>query len=311
MNIPPTVEAPYAPAWPVRVVQFVIVALLVLLAAQGYELYLRNQAYSRGAEALKQGDWSTARAALWPVFRADSGFREVATLLEESYRRPAAEAIAARDWPAAAEAIVGLESLDLNAAKRETSTGGTNAHLAAALRAARLRAWSNGTLRLQHSFAVGPNSVIALSPDGRTLVASDSGDLLLWQLDQPEPQRLVGEAEFVVDIAWSADTTLLATVSPLKGVQLRSPDGAPQGEPFGEHTNQVAFSPHGQFIASSGIQGRIELRRVAVGGSPSLARGQAQPWLAQAYKSGDFEDQLRQEAPQHHPGLFPQRLEPR
>jgi hypothetical protein len=256
----PTSAAP--PAWAVRGLQIAAAALLIFIALQGYALYARHSSYSAGAEALERGDWPAARARLWPIFRADPLFRNVAGLLRESYYRPAVAAVAAGEWQAAAEAIVGLESLDPGYKDLEEHTGGASPELEAALREARLAAWSAGAPRLQRSLGDEESDQLAMSPDGRTLVISEGSDLLIWREGATEPRRVAGGFDYISDIEFSPDGALLATAGVLGGVQLRTPDGAPLGGELIADATQVAFSPDGTMLAGATLDGRVELYRL-------------------------------------------------
>lgn len=261
MTSAPLTTSPSLPPWAARGLQIAAVALLLFLTLKGCALYTRQNSYNAGAAALEQGDWAAARARLWPIFRDDPAYREAGTLLKESYYRPALAAIAARDWPAAAEAVVGLEALDSRYSNLQEQVAAAGPELDAPLRAARTRAWAGGAPRLERSLAPGADR-LALSPDGRTLVASEGSDLLIWGPGADEPLRLAGQLDFVSDIELSPDGAQIATASVLSGVQLRGLDGAPAGEVFGEGATQVAFSHDGALLAAGDLKGHVGLYRL-------------------------------------------------
>jgi Tol biopolymer transport system component len=263
----------------------VLVGLGMLLALVGgwgfthYTALMRTQAqYQAGVTALEQEDWSTARQ----TFQALGEYQDASTLLQESYYRPARAAIAAEQWPAAAEAIVALEAQTINPDYRNIpEMVAAIPDLQQAVDQQRTAAWQHGSL---HSMATletiwNPNS-IAVHPDEHVFAvgtgAANSGSLELWDLHRGSRFRRLAVEHFyhVTHVTFSGDGRLLAASHSESRALERPPsttiwqlqaEGTPAAHLVTLPGYPGSLSPDGNHLAGVDAAGRLTLWRVTDG----------------------------------------------
>ncbi len=123
--------------------------------------------------------------------------------------------------------------------------------------------------------------LIALSPDGRTLITADdefdSPGLGLWSLDGGFERALGGAGGIVNNAVLSPDGQLIVTVSLDRVVRLWSPTGRLLAALTGHkgYAEALAFAPNGKYFASGGdeviLWGRSGEKLAALDGFPNGA----------------------------------------
>lgn len=104
---------------------------------------------------------------------------------------------------------------------------------------------------------------VAFSPDGKQLASASSHEVLLWDVNRGQAQRLCGGGRPFTDVAFDPRGKYLAWSSRDGRVTVRDLETS-QTQSFQDQPNAVwaiAFSGDGGLLASSGDDGRIVVRR--------------------------------------------------
>lgn len=146
-----------------------------------------------------------------------------------------------------------------------------SALMAASQPAGTVRLWDAGTGQLVLTIPSGSVSALAVNPDG-TLLASGSnldGTISLWDAASGDSQAtLTGHTDYMTDVAFSPDGTVLASASEDGTVRLwNTATGQPIRvlEGHGAPVQAVAFTPDGTAVASAGEDGAVRLWNAATG----------------------------------------------
>lgn len=145
--------------------------------------------------------------------------------------------------------------LSLAALRVEDTVEARGALLAGIERSPHLRAFLHGSER-----GAGTDTDAyegSFSPDGRTLVSTGRGSVVLWDTQTLEPRRRLATGA-VTGTAFGPDSRVLATAGDGGLVLWETATGRPLGRPLtGDRMLRVAFSPDGRTLASAGDDGLL------------------------------------------------------
>jgi WD40 repeat protein len=120
--------------------------------------------------------------------------------------------------------------------------------------------WDTATRQEQASRYITTGRM-TFSPDSKLLAVAGYGQVTLWDIDRDEESTLVGHTEFVNDVAFNVDGSLLATAGEDRTIRLWDVATAqPRGEPLRGHAAKVtgvAFTPDGEDLVSTGADQTI------------------------------------------------------
>jgi WD40 repeat protein len=111
-------------------------------------------------------------------------------------------------------------------------------------------------------------AALAFSPDGRTLVTNNAGEVCLWDVATGGLRQTFSGQARVYCVVFSPDGKRLAAGSQDGHIRLWDLQGRREKDPLIGHTDVVAslaFSPDGQTLASASWDGKVKLWSVAAG----------------------------------------------
>jgi WD40 repeat protein len=211
----------------------------------------------RTADAGLIGQWTGHEGAIWALSFSPNGAMVASGSADGTVRL----------WNASNGQVLHVWK-DLSASVRSVCFSYDNRLVAAGTEAGRLAVWSIAESAVLESFQAGTAvREVGFAPDNRTLLAAtDANELFVFRLASLEPRTLTGHGDIVDTVAFSRDSSRVATGSYDRTVRLWNPENGQQLLTIGADATRavyaVAFSPDGKLLVTAGLDKIIKAFQV-------------------------------------------------